>query len=69
MFPQTFIKKVLNMGEAPNRVFNIGSLSVENVNKSIIYNKKFVYKKLNIKNNKKFFLATYHPSTLDLKIL
>ena len=43
------------MGEAPNRVFNIGSLSVENVNKSIIYNKKFVYKKLNIKNNKSSF--------------
>ncbi len=60
-------KKVLNMGEAPNRVFNIGSLSVENVNKSIIYKKEFVYKKLNIQNNKKFFLATYHPSTLDLK--
>lgn len=59
-------KKLILMGENPKKVFNIGSLSVENVKNSCNINKNKIFKILKISKNSKFFLITYHPSTLEI---
>ena len=59
-------QKVINMGENPSRVFNIGSLSVDNIKNSLVYNKREVLNRLLLNQNSKFFLVTYHPSTIEI---
>lgn len=55
--------RVIQLGEAPARVWNVGALGIEN-----IINKKFLSReeslaKININSSKPFFLITLHPET------
>ena len=59
-------KIVKSMGENPKNVFNVGSLSVEKVKKSNVFSQDQIKEILKIKKDKKFFLITYHPSTLEI---
>jgi GDP/UDP-N,N'-diacetylbacillosamine 2-epimerase (hydrolysing) len=58
-------KRIIQMGEDPKRVFNVGSLGVENIKKNIIRTKEFLEKKYRIKLSRPFCLATFHPETLS----
>ena len=60
-------QKLINMGENPKKVFNVGSLSVENVKSSCSLSREKISTILKIKKNNNFFLITYHPSTLEIK--
>ena len=60
-----FKKRVIQLGELPKNVFNVGGLGVDNIKKLKIANKQTILKKFNLKNN--YFLATFHPSSLDSK--
>ena len=57
--------KVIKMGENPKNVFNVGSLSVENLT-SIKKNKKFL-NIFNLNSNKRKILISYHPLTTNIK--
>lgn len=60
----TYKKRVIQLGENPKNVFNIGSMSVEKIKKIKFFKKKEIEDKFKIKFNKYNFLVTYHPVTL-----
>ena len=61
---QNYKKRVIQMGESPQNVFNVGGLGVDSIKKTPLYSKSVLEKKFNIKFLKKFILVTYHPETL-----
>lgn len=62
-------ERILKMGEEPWRVFNVGQAGVENIEQLILKDKNSLEKELNINFNKKVFLITYHPVTLETKTM
>ena len=58
-------KRIIQLGENPSKVHNVGSLGVENIKKITLIKKNKLEKLLNIKLNKKNLLITYHPETLN----
>jgi len=58
-------KRVIQLGENPSRVFNVGGMGVDIIKKTKKINKKKLAEDLNIKFNDRIFLITYHPVTLE----
>lgn len=58
-------ERIIKMGEEVWRVFNVGQAGVENIKRLELYSKSEIEKELNIKLNKRIFLITYHPVTLE----
>ena len=58
-------KRVVQLGENPERVFNVGGLGVEAIKKAKLLSKKELMNKTGIKFGKKNLLVTYHPVTLE----
>ena len=56
--------RLKNMGEDSKKIFNIGSLGVENINKFKFYEKKLIEKKLNTKLFQNNLIVTFHPETI-----
>ena len=56
-------KRVIQLGESPKTVKNVGLLGYENISKMRFISKKIVMKKLNINKDKKNILVSYHPVT------
>lgn len=62
---EEYRKRVIQLGENPKRVFNVGSLGVENIKKVNLLSKEELEKSLDFKFNKKNVLVTFHPVTLE----
>ena len=60
-------KRVEQLGENPNNIFNVGGLGVDSIKKTNFLNKKDIEKKLKFKFLQKNLLITYHPETLSQK--
>ena len=58
-------KRVVQLGENPKRVFNVGGLGVDAIKQTKLLSKKELMEKMNIKFGKKNLLITYHPTTLE----
>ena len=58
-------KRVVQMGEDPERVFNVGALGVEAVKKINLLSKKDLMEKTGIRFKNKNLIITYHPVTLE----
>lgn len=65
-FPSTeeYRKRVIQLGEQPDRVFNVGALGVENIKKIPLMGKDEIEKEIGFEIDKKTILVTYHPVTL-----
>ena len=63
----TYKKRVIQLGESPSKIHCVGSLAVERIKKIKLISKKNIEKKLNFKFDKKNFIITHHPVTLNLK--
>lgn len=62
---ETYRKRVIQMGEAPERVFNVGALGVENIlNQNLIDNSE-LRRGLGIPDDAKYAVVTYHPVTME----
>jgi len=59
--------RVLQLGESPKRVFNVGGLGVDVIKKTKLLSKKELMKKTKINFGSKNLLITYHPVTLEKK--
>jgi len=57
--------RVIQLGEEPNRVFNVGGMGIENIKRLKLLSKKEFEKSINFKLNKKNILVTFHPVTLE----
>tara|TARA_Y200000002_G_scaffold131739_1_gene108541 strand:+ start:23316 stop:24479 length:1164 start_codon:yes stop_codon:yes gene_type:complete len=62
---EEYYKRVLQLGEDPSRVFNIGGVGIENIKKLKLLSKKEFEKSIKFKLNKKNILITFHPVTLE----
>ena len=62
---QAYAKRVIQLGEQPTRVFNVGSLGVENIKNLKLLNKKAFEKSIDFTLGEKNILVTYHPQTLS----
>ena len=60
-------KRVIQLGENPGRVFNVGGLGVDAIKKTNLLSKDELMIKTGIKFGKKNLLITYHPVTLENK--
>jgi len=58
-------KRVIQLGEDPQRVFNVGGLGVDVIKKTQLLSKKELVKKTGIKFGTKNLLITYHPVTRE----
>ncbi len=64
---EEYRKRVIQLGENPKRVFNVGALGVENILNLNLLSKKELEKELNIGLSKKYLLIIFHPVTLETK--
>lgn len=62
---EAYRKRVIQLGEQPERVFYVGALGVENVLKNDFISKVEIERSLNFELTDKCFLCTYHPVTLS----
>lgn len=56
-------KRVMQLGENPKRVFNVGALGVEHTLKLNLLTKNDLYEQLKLNKEKEILLVTYHPET------
>ena len=62
---EVYRNRVIQLGEQPERVFNVGALGVENIMKNDFMSKEEIEQSLNFQMTDKCFLCTYHPVTLS----
>lgn len=63
---EEYRKRVIQLGEEPRRVFNVGALGIDNIKKLRLLTKDELEKKINFKfNNIHNLLIAFHPTTLE----
>ena len=62
---EEYRKRVIQLGENPKRVFNVGSLGVENIKTVSLMSKEELEKSIDFKFGQKNLLVTFHPVTLE----
>ena len=60
--------RVIQLGENPKRVFNVGGLGIDAIHNINFLSKRELIERLGIKIRKKNLIVTYHPETLDKKL-
>ena len=60
---ETYRKRVIQLGENPNKVYNVGAIGVENVKRLNLLSQKEVFDKFGV--NKPYFVMIFHPITLE----
>ncbi len=61
---ERYRERVIQLGESPERVFNVGSLGVENIKMLRLMDKETIEKELGFAIDRDTILVTYHPVTL-----
>lgn len=62
---EEYRRRVIQLGELPERVFNVGALGVDNIKRSKLLTKERLEKELNFKFGRRNVLVTFHPVTLE----
>jgi len=62
---EEYKKRVIQLGEQPDRVFNVGGLGIDNINKLKLLSKESFEKTINFNLGEKNILVTFHPVTLE----
>lgn len=62
---EVYRKRVIQMGENPRRVFNVGALGAENILHQKLLDEKDFRKQLDIPLDIAYAVVTYHPTTLE----
>ena len=57
--------RVIQLGEHPSRVFNVGGMGIENIKRLSLLSKDEFENSIDFKLNKKNILVTFHPVTLE----
>jgi len=60
-----YANRIIQLGEEPSRVFNVGGPGIENIKKLNLLNKYEFEKSIKFKLAKKNILITFHPATLE----
>ena len=62
---ETYKKRVIQLGENPKRVFNVGAIGIDNIRTTRPIQKNTLEKHLKFKFGKKNIVVTFHPVTLE----
>lgn len=62
---EEYRKRVIQLGELPKMVFNVGALGIENIWKLRLLSRDELEKEIHFSLGKKSVLVTYHPVTLE----
>jgi len=62
---EQYKNRVIQLGENPSTVFNVGGLGIDNIKKLKLLDKEEFEKSIDFKLNKKNILVTFHPVTLE----
>ena len=62
---EEYRKRVIQLGESPDRVFNVGALGIENIRKLPLLSRKDLEKEIGFSLGQQCILVTYHPVTLE----
>ncbi len=57
-------KRVIQLGENPNTVFNVGGLGTDSIRRTELFSKQELSEQLGIEFDRPMLLVTYHPVTL-----
>lgn len=62
---EEYRKRVIQLGESPDRVFNVGSIGVENALTKTLMSKTELAENLSFDLDKPYAVVTFHPTTLE----
>lgn len=62
---EKYRKRIIQMGEQPEKVYNVGALGVENIKKVLLWSKEKLEENLQFSFAEKTIVVTYHPVTLE----
>ncbi|MHB8129434.1 MAG: UDP-N-acetylglucosamine 2-epimerase [Mobilitalea sp.] len=62
---EDYRKRVIQLGESPERVFTVGAIGIENIKNLRFLSKQELKQDLSIKNDKPYAVVTFHPVTLE----
>jgi GDP/UDP-N,N'-diacetylbacillosamine 2-epimerase (hydrolysing) len=62
---EEYKNRVIQLGENPSKVFNVGGMGIENIKRLKLLTKDEFEKSIDFKLNKKNILVTFHPVTLE----
>lgn len=62
---EEYRKRIIQLGESPDRVYNVGALGVENIKNVSLWSKEKLEADLNFELGDNTIIVTYHPVTLD----
>ncbi len=62
---EAYRRRIIQMGENPKTVFNVGALGVENISRLPLLSKSEIEKATGIADASKTLLATFHPVTTE----
>jgi len=60
-----YTKRVIQLGESPDRVFNVGAIGIDSIKHLKLLSKSEFENSIGFKLNKKNLLVTFHPVTLE----
>lgn len=62
---ETYRKRIIQLGEHPDRVFNVGAIGLDSIKNLVLLNKYEFEQSINFKLGKNNMLITFHPVTLE----
>jgi GDP/UDP-N,N'-diacetylbacillosamine 2-epimerase (hydrolysing) len=62
---EIYRQRIIQLGETPERVFNVGALGVENIKKAQLMSREELSESIGFILDGPFFLVTFHPVTLE----
>ena len=62
---EEYRRRVIQLGEQPDRVFNVGAAGIDNIKRLKLLSKQEFEQSINFKLGKKNLLVTFHPVTLE----
>jgi GDP/UDP-N,N'-diacetylbacillosamine 2-epimerase (hydrolysing) len=63
---EEYRQRIIQLGEAPERVFNVGALGVENIRRMPLMERNELSEAIGFNLEKPYFLVTFHPVTLEI---
>lgn len=62
---EEYRKRVIQLGEQPSKVFNVGAIGIENIKNDSLLSKEELEESLNFSLGDQSLLVTFHPVTLE----
>ncbi len=63
---EAYRKRIIQLGEMPNRVFNFGAPGIDSINKLELLKREELSAAIGYKLDTPYFVVTYHPVTLEV---